>query len=258
MHPPLLVLVVILVSAVVFVVWSSRWGSTRGERVAHLSGDAFFLDEPGTFRASLTRAVSIDAPPQAVWPWIAQLGRGAGWYSVDFLDNGRIDSARHLVGWIPEPRLGDASPIGYLRHLVPGRSMSWWIPGLSFLGARTRLAVDFEIRAQDGGSRLVSRMSVDASGWTAPFALLVFLFIDGVMAVRQLVCLRDRVERFGNRTLDPDRPETGDRAQFQLYQVIYASGETAGVPGKEQAARWRRAAAEAGLVDSAAEEPNPE
>ena len=37
---------------------------------------------------SSRRAVTIDAPPEAVWPWIAQMGQDrAGFYSYDHLEN---------------------------------------------------------------------------------------------------------------------------------------------------------------------------
>ncbi len=35
-----------------------------------------------------TRAITIDAPPEAVWPWLVQIGYGrAGFYSYDLFDN---------------------------------------------------------------------------------------------------------------------------------------------------------------------------
>ncbi|HEY7497527.1 MAG TPA: DUF998 domain-containing protein [Vicinamibacterales bacterium] len=40
-----------------------------------------------------SRAITIDAPPEHVWPWIAQMGAGrAGWYSWDAIDNGGAPS----------------------------------------------------------------------------------------------------------------------------------------------------------------------
>jgi hypothetical protein len=42
-----------------------------------------------------THAITIDAPPEQVWPWIAQMGAGRwGWYSWDAIDNG----GRHRAG----------------------------------------------------------------------------------------------------------------------------------------------------------------
>jgi hypothetical protein len=103
--------------------WGTRWGSTADERARRMPGDEYLEGGPRA-RVAMTRAVSISAPPERVWPWISQLGRGAGWYSVDWLDNGRKVSAWHMVSWIPEPRLGDATAIGYLRHIDTGRSVA--------------------------------------------------------------------------------------------------------------------------------------
>ena len=39
-------------------------------------------------RQSYTRAATIDAPPEAIWPWLAQIGHGrGGLYSYDGLEN---------------------------------------------------------------------------------------------------------------------------------------------------------------------------
>jgi hypothetical protein len=196
----------------------------------------------------MTRAITIHAPPDRVWPWLEQMGRGAGWYSFDLLDNGGRMSARHIVSWIPEPRLGDASPIGYLRHLEPGRSLAWWVKGTRFLGAFARLVVDMSLTSESERSRLVVRMSADAAGAMARPVMLVFRFIDSIMACRQLYGIRDRAERCGARSSNPAKPETGRKDQYQHYEVIYAAGESAGVLGKEWASRWRRTAIEDGII----------
>ncbi len=254
---PILIAAAILVAlaaalaAVVFTARSVCWGATEEERSMAMTGDAY-LDDATRASVVMTRAVSIRATTEAVWPWLAQLGRGAGWYSYERLDNGGKRSARHIVSWIPQPRVGDASPIGYLRHIAPGTELTWWVGGLRFLGSTTRLVVDLRLTAEGEGSRLVVRMSADALGPLRSLTLWAFRFIDSAMARRQLIGIRQRAERYGARTQDPDEPETGARDQYQLYEVIYASGERAGKPGKEQAARWRRAAIEAELVEERA------
>jgi hypothetical protein len=49
-----------------------------------------------TFNA--TRAISIGAPPERVWPWLVQVGtKRAGWYSYDLLDNLGHRSARRII-----------------------------------------------------------------------------------------------------------------------------------------------------------------
>jgi hypothetical protein len=196
----------------------------------------------------MTRAVSIGASPERVWPWISQLGRGAGWYSIDWLDNGRKVSAWHIVSWIPEPRLGDATAIGYLRHIDTGRSVAWWTDDSRIPSGRVRLVTCFDLGAEGQGTRLISRMSADATGPMAHLALLTFRAIDSIMARRQLIGIRDRVEYCEEGPASPRDPETGDRDQYQLYEILYASGDRAGVAGKEEGAKWRQSAIRDGVV----------
>ena len=162
--------------AAVLLRWGTRWGSTSGERSLKMPGDEYLEGDRRT-RVAMTRAISISAPPERVWPWISQLGRGAGWYSVDSIDNGRKVSAWHIVSWIPEPRLGDATAIGYLRHVNTGRSLAWWLDGGRFLGAPARMVTSFSIGAEGQSTRLISRISADATGPTAHIALLAFRVI---------------------------------------------------------------------------------
>jgi hypothetical protein len=198
----------------------------------------------------MTRAISINQPPEMVWPWLAQLNRGAGVYSIDLLDNGGKTSARHLVSWIPAPQLGDASAIGYLRHLDPGRELVWWLDGV-FYRSRMRMVNDFHLMPRDGGARLVIRISADAAGPAARLFMWLFPLIDNIMACWQLLGIKERVERYGTRTSDPDLPENGRRDQYQLFEVIYASGERAGVAGIENASCSRRQAIEDKIIGKA-------
>ena len=128
----------------------------------------------------------------------------------------------------PTKAIGDASPIGYLRRLVDGSELSYWVPGIRTFGTEVRLTVDIRLHPENDGSRLVIRMSADATGAMARPALWFFMLIDSIMATRQLVGIKERVEAHGARTTDPEHPESGARDQYQLYEVIYASGETAG------------------------------
>jgi hypothetical protein len=247
----LLAFVVLVKLALLFILlrWGPQWGSTPAEQAEPLPGDDYLAGGAPT-RVAMTRAISIDASPETVWPWLAQLGRGAGFYSFDFLDNGGRTSARHIVSWVPPPLPGDASAIGYLRHIVPGSQLTWWVPGTPIPGGRARLTTDIRLRPQGAGSRLVIRMSADAVGAMARPTLWVFRLIDSIMACAQLLRLKERAEACGARAADPERPETGARDQFQYYEVIHASGERAGVPGKEHGARFHRAAVDAGLIDT--------
>ena len=226
---------------------SDSWGATADEVAVALPGDEWLDDGPPT-RACMTRATWIEAPAERAWPWIAQMGRGAGWYSYDRLDNGGRPSARHIVGWIPEPQLGDAAVIGYLRHLVPGCELAWWIGGTRFLGAWFRGIMFYRVTGAGERCRLLVRIQSDIGGPLAPLACWLFRSIDGFMARRQLIGLKQRVERHGDRRQEGERPETGDRDQYQLYQVIYASGGEAGARGRRDAVAWRRSAVDDGVI----------
>jgi hypothetical protein len=237
----------LLVCAMLWTRRARRWGATPSELSTAAPGDEWSEEVPGA-HVRMTRAISIQAPPGTVWRWLAQTGRGAGWFSYERLDNGGRASARHLVRWIPDPCVGDAAAIGYLRHLDPGRALVWWSPGLPFLGARTWSSWAYWVAPEGHGSRLLLRVNVAAVGPMRFLVMALFPTIDSIMAIRQLRTLRERAERYGARTENPEAPETGERDQYQLHHVIYASGEEAGVPGVENAREARGWATEAGVV----------
>lgn len=64
--------------------YQQTWGATPEEAAASLPGDEIL----GRADLVATRAVSIQAPPEDVWPWLAQLGQGrGGFYSYDRLQS---------------------------------------------------------------------------------------------------------------------------------------------------------------------------
>jgi hypothetical protein len=64
--------------------WLRRWGATAEEREKALPGDEA-VPHP-TLQS--TRAVTIEAEVQEVWPWLAQIGQDrAGFYSYEWLEN---------------------------------------------------------------------------------------------------------------------------------------------------------------------------
>lgn len=70
-----------------------RWGATDEEVRQPYPGAALI---PGGKRGA-TMAVTIQAPPSQVWPWLVQMGCDrAGWYSWDRLDNGGFPSAERI------------------------------------------------------------------------------------------------------------------------------------------------------------------
>jgi hypothetical protein len=89
--------------------WQLTWGATHDEVIASMPGDD--LLQSAQFQA--TRAITIDAPPGKVWPWLVQIGFGrAGFYSYDLLDNlGRPSATTLLPFWQHPWQGGIAAPM---------------------------------------------------------------------------------------------------------------------------------------------------
>jgi len=88
--------------------WHLRWGATDQEVQGPMPGDDIVP------KASLnaTRAITIDAPPELVWPWIVQMGyRRAGFYTYALLDNAGLESADRILEEYQPPRMGDWMPM---------------------------------------------------------------------------------------------------------------------------------------------------
>ncbi len=90
-----------------------RWGTVGTEARDPLPGDELVP----TPKWSYTLGVPVDAPPEAVWPWIAQIGQGrGGFYSYQALENlvgCKITNATEILPEHQYPAVGD--PI----HLHP-------------------------------------------------------------------------------------------------------------------------------------------
>ncbi|MDQ1397693.1 MAG: hypothetical protein QOG64_2952 [Acidimicrobiaceae bacterium] len=84
-----------------------RWGATDDEVAADLPGDQLLLHAD----RSATRALTIAAPANEIWPWLAQMGQGrGGLYSYDRLENligCDIHSADRIVGRWEHISVGD-------------------------------------------------------------------------------------------------------------------------------------------------------
>jgi hypothetical protein len=81
--------------------------ASGAERRRALPGDELVPHPMGV----ITRAITIDTPPDAVWPWIVQMGSGrAGWYAYDRIDNGGTPSARRIVPALQHVAVGEIMP----------------------------------------------------------------------------------------------------------------------------------------------------
>ncbi len=110
---PILAAVTLILVGLLFVYmfalrpWHSRWGATHLDVIARLPGDSV------SPRASsqITHAININAPPEAIWPWLVQLGQErGGFYSYTFFENligCQIHNTRRIVPEWQHRTVGD-------------------------------------------------------------------------------------------------------------------------------------------------------
>jgi len=118
-----------------------RWGATDDEVTGPYPGADII---PGGTRGG-TMAVTIDAPPSAVWPWLAQMGVDRGiWYTWDYWRRWGLRSAERI-----HPEWQDIW-VGYRMPATPKGSTWWEVAALEperFLGLR--MSVDLRGRRFD-------------------------------------------------------------------------------------------------------------
>lgn len=92
--------------------WYSKWGATKDEEKMSLPGDEL-VPEPVL---TANRAITIQAPQDAVWPWLLQLGQGrGGFYSYQQLENMigcDIHNADRIIPELQNLKVGDLVRLG--------------------------------------------------------------------------------------------------------------------------------------------------
>lgn len=183
-----------------------RWGATDEEMAAPMPGDET-VTHPSW---AVTYAVSIDAPPSDVWPWLVQMGVGrAGFYSYDMIEK-RLGLDVHSVELIvPELQglaVGNAMPFGAfdLPVVALERDRLLLLEASDEKGAGSFC---FELLSVADGTRLVFRGRARFAEWDVETASrsaaglrqipIILGFEPGsfVMFRRMLLGLKERAER---------------------------------------------------------------
>jgi hypothetical protein len=182
------------------VLWHKRcltWGATADEVRGQMPGDDL-MPNPDL---QTTRAITIEAPPGAIWPWLVQMGSGRGGaYTYDWIENLfalDMHSANEILPQFQDLKVGDALPLGSkaprlrVEVLDPDRALvvrsedgNWvWAFGLYPEGKHTRL---------------VSRNRIKTPGASAPARLAYTVVMEPgslVMERRMLLGIKQRAER---------------------------------------------------------------
>ena len=173
--------------------WQLRWGATDEEIRRAMPGDDIVGDP--SFNA--TRAVTIRASAESIYPWIVQMGvNRAGWYSYDLLDNLARPSAEVILPEHQNVQIGTLLPMSpdgkqgmYVKNFKVNEWMLWW----DNKGDSSWVwGIYFEGKAH---SRLVTRVRVKYR-WLSPVILfnLIIEFFDIVMMRKCMLGIKKRAE----------------------------------------------------------------
>ena len=170
-----------------------NWGATDAEADARLPGDELLEHADSV----ATRAISIDAPAVAVWPWIAQIGpspRG-GAYSYDWIENLlRLDmhSTDRVLPDYQHPEVGDTLGYGKNRmrfeRVEPRRVLATRSEDGNWVWS-------FVLDELDGQTRLISRNRFRLPSLTARIGMLPLEPASLVMERKMLRGIKQRAER---------------------------------------------------------------
>ncbi len=169
-----------------------RWGATDEEVARTMPGDE--IQRQPIFNA--TRAITIQARPEQIWPWLLQIGyRRAGWYGYDWVDNDGIPSADRIIPELQHLKVGDDLPIwrGNIWKVVaiePNRYMVWQSPNGQDSYTLALYPVD------TSHTRLVWRIHNAPYMWTSPWVVpQLFSDLADLIAVRQnMLGIKERAE----------------------------------------------------------------
>ena len=214
--------------------WHQRWGATDDEIDAAMPGDDLV---PGC-QYRCTRAITIEAPPAAVWPWLVQVGFGkAGFYSNDLLDNVGHPSAEEILEEFQHPGVGDWIPMFStvndttafkVAAIEPCSELVWFKPDSTWAWKLIEL--------EGGGTRLVTRLRI-LYRWNQPLGAIASLFLNEVgdfpMMRKMLLTLKSHAESSDSGShARRDKPLLGLRrrpgrvalALFRLPLALYRRG----------------------------------
>lgn len=173
-----------------------RWGATPAEVTDAMPGDGWVSE--AQYRT--TRAITIDAPPAAVWPWLVQVGcLRAGFHSDDLLDNLAHPGATSVIPELQHLRIGQSVPMSpggpsdrtafKVASFDEHESLLWAKPDSTWSWRLTELS--------GGRTRLVTRVRARYD-WHHPFdaalGVLLMELGDFAMMRRMLRGIKERAE----------------------------------------------------------------
>lgn len=175
--------------------WVLTWGATAEEAARPLPGDDL-LDAADIVA---TRAIGINTPPSAIWPWLVQIGPGrAGAYTYDWVENLfglNMHSADQIHAEWQDLKVGD---VLRSREDRPGMRVEILDPGrtLSNRSEAGDWVWTFVLVPENGSTRLISRNRIAVKGAAAGQRLGMLVMKPGslVMERTMLLGIKQRAE----------------------------------------------------------------
>jgi hypothetical protein len=198
-----------------------HWGATSDELRAAVPGDELVVDAD----LVATRAITINRGPDAVWPWLAQLGQGrGGLYSYDYLENligCDIHSADRIVPAWQHVEVGDEIRLAPKAALVVAEAnlgQALVLRGSLPIGGAAPpfdFSWAFVLRAgNDQTTRLVVRERYRYLRWWVPLLVEPVQLVSFAMSQKMLRGIRDRAEASTARVecVSVDQPSWREQA----------------------------------------------
>jgi hypothetical protein len=181
--------------------WHLTWGATAQEAAGPLPGDDLVADPD----IQSTRAIAIDAPPSAVWPWLVQTGSGRGGaYTYDWIENLlglNMHSADRVVPEWQELEVGDVlfgskdGPVMKAEIVDRERVLAWRSEDGKWVWS-------FVLSPAGDGTRLISRNRIALDGSLGGrLGMAVMEPGSWVMERKMLLGIKERAERLAR---EPD------------------------------------------------------
>jgi hypothetical protein len=194
-------IILIIVAAVVYVIfiqpWHVRWGTTNEEAERALPGDNIVSE----LDYQCTRAITIQAPAEKIWPWLLQIGQDrGGFYSYNWIENSiglDIHNIYHIVPKLQHLEVGDTVMLGpsagmTVVVLEPGQSIVYQLPSDQLMQQITWAFILYPLDSKT--TRLIIRMRMDISVLSKT-SLLLFDPGHFIMERKMMYCIKECVER---------------------------------------------------------------
>jgi hypothetical protein len=177
--------------------WHLTWGATPEEAAGPLPGDDLIANPD----VQSTRAIAINAPPSAVWPWLVQMGSDRGGaYTYDWIENLlglRMRSADRVHPEWQDIEVGDVlyrpkeGPGMRAELIEPERVLAWRSEDGKWVWS-------FVLEPDGEGTRLVSRNRIALDGSLgAKLGMAVMEPGSWVMERKMLLGIKERAEKLG-------------------------------------------------------------